>query len=109
MFQALVTFSLRQRVFVLAAAVILIGWGAILGRNMSIDLLPETRQPQVAIVTTATGYATQEVEQLISRPIDWRWVACQGSNGFVAITRLERRPSLSLSSGARTLTTIAKW
>ena len=70
MFQALVTFSLRQRVFVLAAAVILVGWGVVLGRHMTIDLLPETRQPQVVIVTTATGYATQEVEQIIGRPIE---------------------------------------
>jgi HME family heavy-metal exporter len=66
----LVGFSLRQRVFVLVAMVILIGWGTMVARNMPIDLLPETRPPLVIILTEAGGLATEEVEQLVTHPIE---------------------------------------
>src|SRR5260221_461284 len=69
MFQAIVGFSLRRRVFVLAAALILIGWGLMLAREMPIDLLPEIRQPAVVIVTEAGTPAAGEGEQYITQPM----------------------------------------
>lgn len=41
MLQARVAFSLCQRVLVLVAALIVVGWGTVLGSRMPIDLLPE--------------------------------------------------------------------
>ena len=60
MFQAIVGFSLRQRVFVLIAAVILVAWGSWLAKDMPIDLFPEIRQPSVIVIAEAPGLAAQE-------------------------------------------------
>src|SRR5579872_7187306 len=70
MFQVIVGFSLRHRVFVLIAAVILVGWGSIVARNMPIDLLPEVRQPSVIIVNDVPGLAAEEVEHLVTTPLE---------------------------------------
>ena len=68
MFQTIVTFSLRHRIFVLIAAAVLVGWGAFLARDMPIDLLPEIRQPSVIINADAPGLGAEEVEHLVSHP-----------------------------------------
>jgi HME family heavy-metal exporter len=70
MFQAIVTFSLRHRVFVLAATLLLIGWGLLTAGGMPIDLMPEIRQPAVNIVTEAGSLATEEVEQFVTQPLE---------------------------------------
>ena len=70
MFQAILSFSLRQRVLVLLAACILVGWGSLVASNMPIDLLPETRPPSVIVTVEAGTLASEEVEQLVVQPIE---------------------------------------
>lgn len=70
MFQAIVTFSLRHRAFVLIAAAILVGWGTLVLRDMPIDLMPEVRQPSVIVTAEAGSLAAEEVEQLVTQPIE---------------------------------------
>jgi HME family heavy-metal exporter len=70
MFQAIVTFSLRHRVFVLLATLLLIAWGLFTAGSMPIDLMPEIRQPVVNVVTEAGSLATEEVEQFVSQPLE---------------------------------------
>jgi HME family heavy-metal exporter len=70
MFQVIVGFSLRHRVFVLIAAAILVVWGAYIARDMPIDLLPEVRQPSVIIVNDVAGLAAEEVERLVTTPLE---------------------------------------
>ena len=82
MFRAIVGFSLRHRVFVLLAAAGLIGWGAVLAPAMPIDLLPELRPPAVVIVTEAASLATEEVEQLVTAPLEQ---ALAGASGVAKI------------------------
>ncbi len=82
MFQAIVAFSLRHRVFVLIAAAILVVWGMIVARDMPIDLFPEIRQPSVIVNVEAPGLAAEEVEHLITVPIE---AAVSGMPGVVAV------------------------
>src|SRR6185312_9158416 len=82
MFQAIVGFSLRHRVFVLIAAAILVAWGTFLARDMPIDLFPEIRQPSVIIDAEAPGLAAEEVEHLITQPIE---MAMSGMPGVVTV------------------------
>jgi len=96
MFQAIVGFSLRRRVFVLAAAAILVGWGLMLAREMPIDLLPEIRQPTVVIVTEAGTLAAEEVEQYVSQPME------MVLNGMPGVVRV-----LSASSAAFSRITVS--
>ena len=70
MFQAIVTFSLRQRVFVLVVAAALVAWGLYLARDMPIDLLPEVRQPSVIVNVEVPGLAAEEMEHLVTMPIE---------------------------------------
>lgn len=82
MFQTIVGFSLRHRVFVLIAAAILVAWGTFLARDMPIDLFPEIRQPSVIIDAEAPGLAAEEVEHLITQPIE---MALSGMPGVVSV------------------------
>src|SRR6476661_6687463 len=82
MFQAIVTFSLRHRIFVLVAAAVLVAWGAIVARNMPIDLLPETRQPAVIVTAEAPGLAAEDVEHLVSQPLE---MVMNGMPGVTAV------------------------
>ncbi|PWC45917.1 efflux RND transporter permease subunit [Azospirillum sp. TSO22-1] len=70
MFQALVGFSLRQRLFVFVATLLMTIWGVFVARDMPIDLLPDLHPPMVTIVTEASGFAPEEVEQLITQPLE---------------------------------------
>jgi len=82
MFQAIVGFSLRHRVFVLIAAAILVVWGMIVARDMPIDLFPEIRQPSVIVNVESPGLAAEEVEHLITVPIE---TALSGMPGVVTV------------------------
>lgn len=82
MFQAIVTFSLRHRIFVLVAAAILVAWGTIIARDMPIDLLPETRQPAVIVTAEAPGLAAEDVEHLVSQPLE---MVLNGMPGVTAV------------------------
>ncbi|MFK7990350.1 MAG: efflux RND transporter permease subunit [Sandaracinaceae bacterium] len=62
--------SLRHRVFVMAAAVLLTVLGAYRLRQMPVDVFPDLSAPRVTIVTEATGLAPTEVEQLITFPLE---------------------------------------
>ncbi len=91
MFQAVVAFSLRQRIFVLVAALILVCWGLFVARDMPIDLLPELRQPAVTVVTESGSLAAEEVEQLVTQPIE---AALSGTAG---VTRVRSTSSAAFS------------
>lgn len=82
MLERLVTFALSQRVFVLAAAGILVvfGWYAV--SNLPIEAFPDVQDVQVNIVTRAPGRAPEEVERSMSLPIE------REMNGVPRMTQL---------------------
>lgn len=67
---SIINFSLRNKLVVLAAAIALIIWGSYTGRRMDVDVFPDLTAPTVAIMTEAPGMATEEVEQLVTYPIE---------------------------------------
>ncbi|MBD5231506.1 MAG: efflux RND transporter permease subunit [Bacteroidales bacterium] len=66
----LIRFSLRNKLVVLVAAVALIIWGSYTGKQMDVDVFPDLTAPTVAIMTEAPGMAAEEVEQLVTFPIE---------------------------------------
>ncbi|MGE5320741.1 MAG: efflux RND transporter permease subunit, partial [Hyphomicrobiaceae bacterium] len=70
MLDKILTFSLQQRVFVLAAAVVVVvfGWRAV--QDMPIEAFPDVQDVQVQIVTQSPGQAPEEVERSITLPIE---------------------------------------
>ena len=70
MFDAVVAFSLRNRILVLFAAVALIAMGLFSVSRLPVDVLPNLNRPVVTILTESPGLAPPEVETLVTRPIE---------------------------------------
>src|SRR5215475_8127530 len=66
----LVTTSLRLRVLVIALSVVLVVFGARTLETTPLDVFPEFAPPLVEIQTEAPGLSTEEVESLISMPLE---------------------------------------
>ena len=82
MFNLLVTASLKNRLLVLAAAVVLVAYGSFVLPRLPVDVFPDLNRPTVVLMAEAEGLAPQEVEQLVSYPIE---TAMGGLPGVVRI------------------------
>jgi len=90
-FNRLVSASLRHRLVVLAIALALAVYGALVLPLIPVDVFPDLNQPIVTLMTEAEGLAPQEVEQLVSFPIE------SIMNGMPGVTRVRSVSSAGLS------------
>lgn len=65
-----IRFSLKNRLLVLAGAVLVILGGIFSARNMDIDVFPDLTATTVVVMTDAHGMAAEEVERLVTFPIE---------------------------------------
>ena len=70
MLQALVQFSLKFRGIVVVLACVVLGYGLYVASNAKLDVFPNFVQPQVVIQTEAPGLSPEQVEVLVTRPIE---------------------------------------
>jgi HME family heavy-metal exporter len=91
MFTFLVSRSLQYRVLVIAASLALMGYGGFAISQLPVDVLPDLNRPTVTIISEAEGYAPQEVEQLITFPIETQM------NGLPGVTRVRSVSGVGLS------------
>ncbi len=82
MLDAVIRFSLRYRFLVVIISLILLVYGSYLATTMPIDVFPDLDRPRVIILTECPGLATEEVETLVTQPIE---VALLGANGVEAV------------------------
>jgi cobalt-zinc-cadmium resistance protein CzcA len=87
MISRIVSFALAQRFMIVMASLMLMIWGAISFQKLPIDAYPDLSPPHVEIVTQWPGHAAEEVERLVTIPIEVEM------NG---IPRLEALRSISL-------------
>lgn len=79
MLNRIIDFSLRNRITVTIGALILVITGGYISSDIDIDVFPELTAPTVVIMTTAPGMAPEEVERLVTFPIE---TAVNGSTGI---------------------------
>jgi HME family heavy-metal exporter len=82
MLNAVIRFALQYRSLVLVASVTLLIYGSYLASEMPIDVFPDLDRPRVVIITECPGLATEEVETLVTQPIE---IALLGASGVQAV------------------------
>jgi heavy metal efflux system protein len=70
MLDHIIKFSIKNKLLVLLATITLVVFGLFAIKNLPLDALPDVTNNQVQIITTAPTLASQEVEQLITVPLE---------------------------------------
>lgn len=91
MLNSILRWSIAQRWLVVIASVMITVWGLITVSQMPLDVFPEFAPPQVEIQTEAPGLAPEEVETLVTLPIE------SGINGTPGITTVRSASAVGLS------------
>ena len=78
MLNKIIQFSLQNRLLVLVAAVLLLVGGSYSAFHTEVDVFPDLNAPTVVVMTEAGGMAAEEVEQLVTFPIE---TAVNGATG----------------------------
>ena len=91
MMDRIIQWSLKNRLFVVVAAVALSIYGAFTAARMPVDVFPDLTAPTVTILTEAHGLAPQEVEALVTFPLE------SSVNGATGVRRVRSASASGLS------------
>ena len=92
MFNIIIAWALHNRLIVLALTLVMFIAGAFTLQRMPVDVFPEFAPPQVVIQTEAPGMAPQDVESLITYPLE------SAINGSPGVTAVRSKTSVGLST-----------
>ncbi|TAG11453.1 MAG: efflux RND transporter permease subunit [Sphingobacteriia bacterium] len=70
MLNKIIRFSLNNRVLIIAASIILLLTGIYTAAKMEVDVFPDLTAPTVVVLTEAHGMAPEEVEKLVTFPVE---------------------------------------
>ncbi len=91
MLNKIIKFSLQNRFFVVIASVLLLIFGSVVASRMEVDVFPDLTAPTVVVLTEAHGMAPEEVEKLVTFPIE------TSVNGATNVRRVRSSSSAGIS------------
>lgn len=91
MLNRIIDFSLKHRLFILIATVLLMVIGLFTLREMEVDVFPDLNAPTVVVMTEAKGMAPEEVERMVTFPIE------TAVNGAPDVRRVRSSSAMGLS------------
>ncbi len=91
MLNKIIQWSLKNRLIVVIAAIALLIYGGIVATKSPIDVFPDLTAPTVSILTESHGLAPEEVESLVSLPIE------AAMNGTAGVFRVRSNSGIGIS------------
>ncbi len=91
MLNRIINFSLTNRLLIIVASVLLIVFGSYVAKQMEVDVFPDLTAPTVVVLTEAHGMAPEEVEKLVTFPIE------TSVNGATNVRRVRSSSSAGIS------------
>lgn len=91
MLNKIIQFSLKNRLLVLVSSLLLIIFGSYVASRMDVDVFPDLTAPTVVVLTEAPGMAPEEVEKLVTFPIE------TSINGATNVRRVRSSSSAGIS------------
>ena len=94
MLNKIIQYSLHNRLVIILASVVLLLWGTYTAYKMEVDVFPDLTAPTVVVMTEAPGMAPEEVERMVTFPIetavngatDVRSVRSSSTTGFSVVS-----------------------
>jgi len=91
MLNRIIHFSLQNRLLIVVASVLLVVFGSFVATRMEVDVFPDLTAPTVVVLTEAHGMAPEEVEKLVTFPLE------TAVNGATNVRRVRSSSSAGIS------------
>ncbi len=91
MLNRIINFALNNRLLVVVASILLIVFGSFVANRMEVDVFPDLTAPTVVVLTEAHGMAPEEVEKLVTFPLE------TSVNGATNVRRVRSSSSAGIS------------